>query len=274
MKNAPASFSNLTSEITAEYAGLSRQLQKFGRYALDHADVVALETVTTIAELADVQPSTIVRFAKAFGYDGFSDLQKVFRTRLMENTSSYRERIHSLENDDRSGTASVLHAFADAGIESLEQLKQHAHPERMQQAIDIIRNAGDIHLLAQGRSYAVAHYLHYALSRLEIRSLLIDGAGGMMRHQVARVRPDDAVIAISFSPYTPVVAELVGHLADQGRKVISITDSPLSPLASRSAVSFEINDGSEQAFRSLIAPICLAQSLVVGVGQALEQTRN
>lgn len=275
MEIAPATYNDLTSAITAEYESLSRQLKKFGRFALDHSDVLALETVTTVADRADVQPSTIVRFAKAFGFDGFSDMQQVFRSKLVENTSSYRERIQSLHNEEgREGVASILDNFTHSGIESLEQLKLNTPTAKLNQAVEILKNARDVHLLAQNRAFAVVHYLQYALSRLDIRCLLADGAGGMLRQQLARVGPEDAVIAVSFSPYTPIVAEMVAMLAEKGRTIVSITDSPVSPLASRSTVSFEIQNGRDQAFRTLVAPMCLAQSLVVGVGQSLEKQQN
>ena len=272
MEIAPTTYSDLTTAIAKKHEGLSRQLKKFGRYALDNSDVLALETVTTVADRADVQPSTIVRFAKAFGFDGFSDMQQVFRTQLVENTSSYKERIQSLQNGEgRDGITSILDSFTHAGIESLEQLKMNTPTEKLNQAVEILKNARDVHLLAQNRAFAVVHYLHYALSQLGIRCFLADGSGGMLRHQLDRVGPEDAVIAISFNPYTPIVAEMVALLAEKGSKIISITDSPLSPLASRSTVSLEIQDGRDQAFRTLAAPIILAQCLVVGAGQSLDQ---
>ena len=43
-----------------QYDGFPRQLKMFGRFALDNPDILALETVTTVAERAKVQPSTIL----------------------------------------------------------------------------------------------------------------------------------------------------------------------------------------------------------------------
>ncbi len=267
----PATYSDLKAVIASQYNGLPRQLRKFGRYALDNSDVLALETVTTVAERADVQPSTIIRFAKAIGYDGFSDLQQICRNRLMEDTSSYRERIKTLQGGKRDGPAAVLDEFSEAGIEALEQLREHTPPAKLEQAVEILKNARDIHLLAQGRSYAVAQYLHYALSRLDIRNFLADGAGGMLNYQVDKAEAGDAVVAISFTPYTPVVSAMVSELAGRGVQIVSITDSPLSPIAEPGTVSFEITESRDQAFRTLVAPLCLAQSLIVSLGQAVSE---
>ena len=39
-------------------------------------------SLSGIAEQAQVQPSTLVRFSQALGYQGFSDMQEIFRSRL------------------------------------------------------------------------------------------------------------------------------------------------------------------------------------------------
>jgi DNA-binding MurR/RpiR family transcriptional regulator len=51
--------------------------------------------------------------------------------------------------------------------------------------------------------------------------------------------------------------------------VIAITDSPLSPLAASAKVCFEIAERRDRPFRSLVAPMCLAESLVVSLGHSL-----
>ena len=57
--------------------------------------------------------------------------------------------------------------------------------------------------------------------------------------------------------------------------VIAITDGPLSPLLEPARVCFELADDSSKPFRSLVAPLCLAQALVVSTGHQLaEQARS
>ena len=267
-------FNDLKVVIAAEFNGLPRQLRKFARFVLDNSDLIALETVTTVAERAGVQPSTIIRFAKAIGYGGFSDLQQICRNRLMQDTSSYRERIKTRQKEGREGAAAVLDEFSEAGIVALEQLRQQMPADKLEQAVELLLNARDVYLLAQGRSYAVAQYLYYAFSRMEVRCFLPDGAGGMLNYQVGNAGPDDAVIAVSFTPYTPAINTIVTDLAERGTSVISITDSPVSPLAEPSRVCFEISEPDNQTFRTLIAPICLAQSLVVCLGQCVSNNEQ
>ena len=54
--------------------------------------------------------------------------------------------------------------------------------------------------------------------------------------------------------------------------MIAITDHPVSPLARAADVTLEIGDDPAVQFRSLVAPLCVAQALVMAVGYA--QTRS
>jgi len=43
-----------------------------------------------------VQPSSLIRFARAFGYDGFSDMQQVFRRHLVTRSPDYGQRLRAV----------------------------------------------------------------------------------------------------------------------------------------------------------------------------------
>ena len=266
---APDTYEALKAAIAARYPTLSRQLQKIARFALDNPNELALETVTTIAGRAEVQPSSMIRFAQAMGYDGFSTMQQVFRSNLMASTPSYRERIQSLRKNRGArfeDPDTVIADFVEDGIAALELLRDHTSRERLAEAVETLATAEEIYLLAQARAFPVAFYLSYALSRLERRCHLLDGVGGLLRQQADLATPKDAVIAVSFHPYSPMVVDIVTERSERGVPIVAITDSPLSPLALEARVAFEIKDNQQRPFRSLVAPMCLAQTLVVSLG--------
>ena len=70
-------YEQLRNEFAAKYGLLSRRLQQLTRYAISHPNDMALETIAVIAERAEVPPSSLIRFAKSFGFSGFSKMQKV-----------------------------------------------------------------------------------------------------------------------------------------------------------------------------------------------------
>ncbi|HUP97017.1 MAG TPA: MurR/RpiR family transcriptional regulator [Usitatibacter sp.] len=267
-RQAASDYDQLQAEIGRRFAGLSRQLQRIARFALERPQDVALDTVAAAASKAEVQPSAMVRFAQAMGYGGYTDMQRIFRDRLVERSGSYRERIASLRRaaPALSRPKAVLHDFIADSITHLSHLEEHVAPERLEHAVALLAGAKRIHVLAQRRAFPVACYLAYALGQLEMPVSLLDGVGGMVREQARGLRPGDVLLAVSFRNYSPDVIELAADAYRRGVPVVVITDSAVSPLARSATVAFDLGDASDRPFRSLVEPMCLAQALVVSVG--------
>lgn len=269
----PDSFDTLQRAIAEQYHDLSRRLQQVAEFALAHPDDMALETIAVIAGRAGVPPSSLIRFAKALGFDGFTEMQRLFRARLVERPPSYSERIRGLrDRHEGEGEAPrrVLDAFAAASIEALERLRRELRAEDLGRALDLLEAAEVIYVAAQRRSFPVAVYLSYLLSQLERRSCLLDSVGGMFEQQARSIGAGDALLAVSFRSYSPDVLSLVKRCHERRIPVIAITDSPLSPLARIATVSFEVVEAEVEAFRPLSASMCLALTLVVALGHRLE----
>jgi DNA-binding MurR/RpiR family transcriptional regulator len=272
--NSVKSYDELTALVNRTYPDMSKQLQRIARFALEQPNELALGTVATVAEATEVQPSAMIRFANALGYKGFSDMQQVFRGHLLARSDSYRERIDKMRSKQIYGAcapASVLHQLIGESVTELEQLEDGISQADLQVAVKLISNAARIHVLAQRRAFPVACYLAYALNQLELRTHLLDGTGGMLRESLRSIAPGDVLIAASFRNYSSDVIEGAGLARLLGAHVIAITDGPLSPLKGPAKVCLELADDSSKPFRSLVAPLCLAQALIVSVGHQLAE---
>ncbi|KKJ75642.1 hypothetical protein WH95_17475 [Kiloniella litopenaei] len=271
---APSTYEALRIELASRHDDLSKRLKQIAEYALDNPNDMALETVSAIADRANVQPSSLIRFAKAFGFTGFSEMQKVFRSHLVDNGSNYKERIRSLGRDSThqpNASSIVLDDFIDGGVAALNNLRDVISPDKLEQIVNILAKADIIYLSAQRRSFPIASYLAYAFAHLDKRCILIDGNGGMFLEQARSMRKGDALLAISFKSYASDVVQLVKETKEKGIPVASITDGVLSPLSQHSDVCLEVEEVEVHAFRSLSATMTLALSLVVALGQALDQ---
>jgi DNA-binding MurR/RpiR family transcriptional regulator len=275
---APKTFEELKGNLSRSYPALSPQLQRIASYALEHPHSMALDTVARLAHSAGVQPSAMVRFAQSLGYNGFSAMQQVFRSRLVERSNhsprlrNYRERIEAFRaNRLRSGPGGVLAQFVADGIASLEQLHEHVRAEDLAQAAKLLSQASTLYVLGHRRSFPVAYYLAYALTQLELPTQLLDSVGGMLRDPAQLIGPKDALVVVSFKNYTADVLEVAQQCHARKVPVIAITDNALSPLARTSRVCFQIEEKTSKPFRMLVAPMCLAQALVVSVGEQISK---
>ncbi len=268
------SYDELKRLMARTYPDMSKQLQRIARYAMEQPNELALGTVATVAEATEVQPSAMIRFANALGYGGFSEMQQVFRGHLVERSDSYRERIEQMRRKQANGTqpaAGVLHELVGESVAELSHLEEKIAQSDIKAAVKLMAAAPRIHVLAQRRAFPVAGYLAYALSQLELRTHLLDGTGGMLRESLRSIAPGDVLIVASFRSYSPEVIDAANLCARMGASVIAMTDGPVSPLKEAAKVCFELADDSSNPFRSLVAPLCLAQALVVSAGHHLAE---
>lgn len=263
-------YEALRAEIAQRHPGFSDRLKVIAEFALDHPTDMALGTVAEVALRAKVQPSAIVRFARALGYGGFTEMQQAFRSRLVASvTPSYTERITGLKRDgrfrDTKAPGAVLNRFASEGIASLENLQDVVKETDLASAIALLDRANVIYVLGLGGSFPVATHLTYVLRKLGRRIVLLDGLGGALAEQASSATPQDALIAISFKTYKADTVRFFAELTSRDVPAVSITDSPLSPIVEGARVVFEIPDTPEAALRTMVAPMCLVQSLAVGL---------
>jgi DNA-binding MurR/RpiR family transcriptional regulator len=76
MMSAPADFDALKNLLIQIKPDLPKRLQQVAAFALDHPQEMALGTASSIAARAEVQASTLVRFAQAIGFGGFRSYRR------------------------------------------------------------------------------------------------------------------------------------------------------------------------------------------------------
>jgi DNA-binding MurR/RpiR family transcriptional regulator len=266
---APRDFAALKMQIVERAASLPKRLSQIAAFSLDHPDDIAFGTVASIADQARVQPSSLVRFAQAMGYQGFSELQDVFRARLRERVLNYEERIAQLrEHAHAASKAHILfEGFSDAAQKSLKDLKERIDPAVLDRAVAKLAQARIIYLVGLRRSFPIACYMAYAFGKLGVRHVLIDSIGGMAPEEMSFAGTEDAVLAASFTPYASETLNLVARAAQRNVPVIAITDSAFSPLARDAEIWFEVAEANFEGFRSLSASMALAMTLTVAVAE-------
>jgi DNA-binding MurR/RpiR family transcriptional regulator len=266
----PTSLDGLRKLITQESDRLTPRMRDAAHYAVEHPNDIALNSVAKLAEMAQLAPAAFIRMAKALGFDGYSDVQRLFRAPLHRPAKpTFRERIRHYGGEQTLNNpkdpVEVLQAFSQANMLSLEHLQADASSLPLQQAIDLIKKARIVHVLGLRRSYAVAAYLAYALNRVGQPAVQITGLGGAIAEQASTANAQDLLIAISFPPYAVDTLQVCEQVRKSGVKRLAITNALLSPIAKDADLVLEVNDAELLGFRSLTSAMCLAQTLAMGI---------
>lgn len=264
----PMDFAELRRQMLDERKKLPKRILQVAAYSLDNPDEIAFGTAASIAASAGVQASTLVRFARHFGFDGFTSLQSVFRERLRDRNSSYEERLTSLQMNEAAGESlDVLKGLMEASVRSINTLAGSISRDRFDQATKILSKANFVYIVAKRRSFPVASYLAYTFGKLNIKNILLDSSVGLDAETVSFAAPNDVVLAISFSPYSQDTVTYANNLSARNVPVIGITDSSFSPLSEFSDVWFEVVESDFGGFRSLAASMSLVAALAIRVAE-------
>lgn len=263
---APATIEEFRERLAAITEGLPRRLRQCADHIAANIDRIAVSTVAELAAGADVPPSALMRFCQILGYSGFSEMQKLFRDAYSPGFPDYSTRLQNLK-DGGTGTPSALLAeFIEAGRLSLEALAKSADEAALAQAVTLLSAADTIHVIGLRRAFPVAAYLAYVFDKMSIPAMLHEGTG-KLDHRHA-LRPGDAVLAITFAPYSEETIALAQDARARGLPVVALTDRITSPLARTSDAILTVPEVDFGAFRSLSASLALAIALAVAVGSA------
>ncbi|MBE0552414.1 MAG: MurR/RpiR family transcriptional regulator [Rhodobacteraceae bacterium] len=263
---APATVEEFRERLAAITDGLPKRLRQCADYIAANTDRIAVSTVADLAAGADVPPSALMRFCQILGYSGFSEMQRLFREAYAPGWPDYATRLSNLKAGGAGSPAALVAEFVEAGRVSLEGLAKSLDPQALDQAVRTLAAAETIHLVGLRRAFPVASYLAYVFEKMAVPAMLHDGVG-KLDHRFA-LRPGDAVLAITFAPYSEETIALAQDAAARGLAVVALTDRLTSPLARAATSVLTVSEVDFGAFRSLSATIALAIALAVAVGSA------
>lgn len=274
----PRDYEALIALIHERHDQMSKTYQKISVFLTQNPNEVAVQPVNTIAEKVGIHASSFVRFAQALGYNGFKELQSLFQKRLATAAPGFEARYKAMgkelaERGDLSEFG-FLHDMVVQDIEALHSLLEDTTQENLASAADLIHGANQIYLVGQLRAEPVVLLMRYMLTMLGKQCVLLDASGGLATHMARTIKKDDLLIAVSFRFYANEVVSIVDDTRKNDVPIVAITDSTLSPLAKSADILFTVPERSHQFTRSLSAPVCLSQALLVAVAARVQNNSD
>jgi DNA-binding MurR/RpiR family transcriptional regulator len=272
----PRDFEALREALVARSGKLSKRLSQVAKFFLNHPEEVAVSTLVRLADLAQVPPATITRFAKELGFQGFADLQLVFRERLLGPRLPHagRPAAAGVTDPDLDQPGHVFGSFVQAAVQSLLRIEGTLDRLQLDACVEVLATSEVVHVAAARGAFGLGAYTVYGLGSIGRRAHLVDNLGAMRGMQVAAMGPGDTLLAMTFDDYTPETVEVARLAAARGHRVLAITDNALSPVAGLAAHVLYVNEARLGHFRSQVPAMVVAQAMIVGLGRKLGSIEN
>lgn len=256
-------YVDLIKNIQNNFNNLSKGQKLIAEFIINNYDKAAFMTASTLGETVNVSESTVVRFANTLGYYGYRELQKELHE-LVKNKLTTVQRLSM--SSEYSNKENALRIAMEKDVENIEKTINEIDLVAFQESINLILNAENVYILGLRSSSFLAGYLGFYLSFIIKGVKVLTSGPNDVFEQLLRVDSKDLIIGISYPRYSKRTLEALDFCMEKGCKIISITDSLISPASKDSDISLIASSDMLSFVDSLVAPMSLINALIVSIG--------
>ncbi|WP_346870633.1 MurR/RpiR family transcriptional regulator [Clostridium sp. UBA5119] len=254
---------DLMRMIQTKFSRLSKGQKLIAEYILKHYDKAAFMTAAKLGASVGVGESTVVRFANQLGYEGYPELQKALQE-LIKNKLTTAQRIE-LSNDFIIPN-NALKGVLKSDIENIRATMEKINYEAFESTVNSILNSKKIYIVGLRSSAALADFLGFYLNLILDNVKIVSYGMSDIFEQMLTLGEGDCVIGIGFPRYAMRTVETLNYAKSRGADVVAITDSVLSPLATKADYVLIAESNMASFVDSLVAPLSVINALIIAVG--------
>ncbi|MEE6134703.1 MULTISPECIES: MurR/RpiR family transcriptional regulator [Bacillaceae] len=238
---------------------LTETQRKVADYIIKHPLDVAFLTVDQLAGVVKTSTTTIMRLTFNLGYSGYTEFQKGLQENL-RNQAAPQTRLEA--NIKGIKEADLWGRYAERQISNIQSTIDVISNEVLEDTQKAILSANRIICTGVRSGLPVAQYLTHGLNRLFGNTSLFIADLSDWADSMVGLDENDLVIAISFPRYARRIIDLTRTAKNNGVKIISITDSYSSPLASHSDIVLSCNSSSIAFHNSVVSSMFVADYII------------
>jgi len=225
--------------------------------------LLALETVTSISENAEVGRATVVRFISRLGYDSFSDFQNELKKDLLSRIDSPAEKYVERKTMPKGRKTEAFRTHCDQVIRNLHEAARRIDAGQVEACARLLATCkGSIYIMGSRTSFSLAHLFSLQLSYLRDGIVLLDNLGGSLPNQVRTVSGPDLLIGIFKTRYSRLTEQAAHWFKQKGCCLILLTDRETNPLANLADIQFVAPSDGISIFDSSCATLAVLETLV------------
>ena len=253
----------LLAKMDESIRRLSKGHKKIAAYIKENYDKASFMTAAALGKKVGVSESTVVRFATELGFKGYPELQRALQQMIKSKLTAV-QRMEVSQN--LIGDGDIINSVLTGDIELIRETAERTSRDDFKNALSEINRAKRIYILGVRSSAALASFLAFYFNLVFDSVVLVDtSSASEMFEQMFRIDENDVCIAISFPRYSKQTVNAMRFIADRKAKIIAITDTDKSPIASFADYLLVARSDMASVVDSLTAPLSLINALIVGV---------
>ncbi|MBY5926207.1 MULTISPECIES: MurR/RpiR family transcriptional regulator [Halomonas] len=231
----------------------------------------AVASISELAQRLDVNPSTLTRLAQRLGFDGFGELQGVFRREVADGGEHFYSDLAaklSTDQDEGKGVARLARLGRQESANFAALLHQ-LEAGTYDAVVELLATGPRVRIHGQRQFASLAQFMAYGLGMLRADAAELDAGRQGVADALAQLDAGDVLVVVSCFPYTTSVLETAKVAAKAGIRIIALTDSESSPLSRVAEHRFLVPNDSLFFSNAMGAFFLLAQGLLTEVADRL-----
>lgn len=260
-----------TVRLRALMPSLAPAEQRVARRVLDDPQAVAASTITELAGRCRTSETTVIRFCRAVGFNGYPALRLTLATELgRAQRESDVARVLSSDIGPGDDLDQVVEKIAFADARAVEETAQQLDVQVLHGVVDAMVSAARVDVYGVGASAFVALDFQQKLHRIgQVAFAWPDPHVAVT--SAALLDSGDVAVGISHSGATRDTLDALALARRRGATTVALTNFPRSPLAD---VAHHVltTAARETTFRSgatasRLAQLTVVDCIFVGVAQ-------
>ena len=254
---------------------LTKTENKIADFILNHPNKACFLTSTDIAKEAGVSDTSVIRFARALGFLGFSAFQKFLRE---EHSRTIPSLSHSLtvpaerlaQSAEVLSGVNIFESHRNSVISNIDSIAFQNNKGEFEEACSLLLKAERKFIIGTRSRAGVAEFLALILNQL-IDNVFINTSQAMTPFDfIASCNPKDTMVIISFPRYSAMDITTAKMAYESHSKIILITDNATSPIAKYADVVLLVNIDSTTYFNSYASVQFLCELLCAHISAKIK----
>jgi len=257
----PQSFDE---RITGNLDRLSPAARRAAWYFRDNREEVLIASASELAQKAGTSDATVIRTARALGFDGMSDLRRCLAGELRDNLSP-ASRLAGTLSEIGDDLEAAFGGTLDIHRNTLENLRRDVSPAQFAAAVRHLGDAGRVFAFGMGPSSSIASYLETQLGRFGIEAYSLTQSGLLLADGLQKLRKGDLLILFAYGRVYRELAALLGQAKRLRLAVILVTDSLGDHLRDSVDLVLNVDRGRSGMLSLHTGTLGLVEALLVGL---------
>ncbi|MFI5916142.1 MurR/RpiR family transcriptional regulator [Dactylosporangium sp. NPDC051541] len=235
--------------------------RRIARILVEHAGQAGYLSSGDLASLAGVSQPSVTRFATALGFEGYPAL----RDQLRVSIDGYRHGPSTVDELTEMAPISQFEQALGDEIANLRQLTDTLKdPTPLVEAGRLLMESRPLPVLGMRAATALADAFAYFAAKVHPDVRIVHDQGSLLADRLEQASAAGAVAMLAFvlPRYPREAVDALREARAAGLRVVTVTDSPVSPAAMESDVVLPAPVGSRLVFDMHTAPMAMVTILL------------